>query len=129
MWSIIRVVKRSTAQTLLGQFLFTKNQLSALLLLPWKITSSFAVPSAFFSKYCFSCMFCYVFLTVFSRFNSCEQPTWRTVPFLYMFIPILYMFRTPLCSSSGESIVLTRHLVYVYGIYWITTVTHNNFII
>ena len=31
----------------------------------------------------------------------------------YIFIPILYMFRAPLCSSSGESIVLTRYLVYV----------------
>jgi len=33
--------------------------------------------------------------------------------FSYMFISILYMFRAPLCSSSGESIVLIRHLVYV----------------
>jgi hypothetical protein len=33
--------------------------------------------------------------------------------FSYIFIPILYMFRTPLCSSSGESTVLIRHLVYV----------------
>jgi hypothetical protein len=33
--------------------------------------------------------------------------------FSYIFIPILYMFRAPLCSSSGESIVLMRHLVYV----------------
>jgi len=30
-----------------------------------------------------------------------------------MFIPILYMFRAPLCSSSRESILLLRHLVYV----------------
>jgi hypothetical protein len=29
-----------------------------------------------------------------------------------MFIPILYMFRTPLCSSSGESIISIRHLVF-----------------
>ena len=28
-------------------------------------------------------------------------------------IPILYMFRAPLCPSSGESVVLIRHLVYV----------------
>ena len=32
--------------------------------------------------------------------------------FSYIFIPILYMFRAPLCSSSGESIVII-HLVYV----------------
>jgi len=31
----------------------------------------------------------------------------------YTFIPILYMFLAPLCSSSGESIVLIQHLVYV----------------
>jgi len=30
-----------------------------------------------------------------------------------VFIPILYMFRVPLCSSPRESIVLIRHLVYV----------------
>ena len=30
----------------------------------------------------------------------------------YMFISILYMFRAPMCSSSGESIILIRHLVY-----------------
>ena len=33
--------------------------------------------------------------------------------FSYIFIPSLYMFRAPLCSSSGESIVLIQHLVYV----------------
>jgi hypothetical protein len=33
--------------------------------------------------------------------------------FSYIFIPILYMFRTPLCSSSGESIVLIRYPAYV----------------
>jgi hypothetical protein len=33
--------------------------------------------------------------------------------FSYIFIPILYMFRAPMCSSSGESLVLIRHLVYV----------------
>ena len=33
--------------------------------------------------------------------------------FLYLFIPILYMFRATKCSSSGESIVSIRHLVYV----------------
>jgi len=37
----------------------------------------------------------------------------HTVLFSYVFIPILHMFRGPLCSSSGESIVLIRDLVYV----------------
>jgi len=35
-----------------------------------------------------------------------------------MFIPNLYMFRAPLCSSSGELIVSTRHLVYVTVCRW-----------
>jgi hypothetical protein len=38
--------------------------------------------------------------------------------FFFLFIPILYMFRTPLCSSPGESIVLIRHLVYVTVCRW-----------
>jgi hypothetical protein len=33
--------------------------------------------------------------------------------YIHVFIPILYVFRAPKCSSSGESIVLKRHLVYV----------------
>jgi len=33
--------------------------------------------------------------------------------FSYMFISILYMFRAFKCSSSGESIISIRHLVYV----------------
>jgi len=33
--------------------------------------------------------------------------------FLYLFIPILYMFRATKCSSSGESTVSIRPLVYV----------------
>ena len=32
--------------------------------------------------------------------------------FIYLFISILYMFRTTLCSSSGESIVSIHHLLY-----------------
>jgi len=31
----------------------------------------------------------------------------------YIFIPVLYMFTAPLCSSLGEPVVLIRHLVYV----------------
>ena len=38
--------------------------------------------------------------------------------FSYIFIPILYMFRAPMCSSAGESIVLIRHLVYVTLCRW-----------
>jgi len=38
--------------------------------------------------------------------------------FSYIFIPILYMFRTLLYSSSGESIVLIWHLVYVTLCRW-----------
>jgi len=34
--------------------------------------------------------------------------------FSYIFIPILYMFRAPLYSSSGESIVLTLRLLISY---------------
>ena len=37
----------------------------------------------------------------------------RVVPHLYLFIPVLYMFRATKCSSSGESVVSIRHLVYV----------------
>jgi len=33
--------------------------------------------------------------------------------FLYLFIPILYMFRATKCSSSGQSIVSIRSLIYV----------------
>ena len=33
--------------------------------------------------------------------------------FLYMFISILYMFRAFKCSSSGDSILSIRYLVYV----------------
>jgi len=33
--------------------------------------------------------------------------------FLYLFIPILYMFRGTICSLSGESIVSIQPLVHV----------------
>jgi hypothetical protein len=39
--------------------------------------------------------------------------------FSCMFISILYMFRAPMCSSSGKPIVSTRHLVYVTLCRWI----------
>jgi hypothetical protein len=38
---------------------------------------------------------------------------------LFSIIPILYMFRAPLYSSSGESMVLIRHLVYVTLLFFI----------
>jgi len=38
--------------------------------------------------------------------------------FLYMFISILYMFRAFKCSSSGDSIVSIRYLVYVILCRW-----------
>jgi len=38
--------------------------------------------------------------------------------FLYLFIPILYMFRATKCSSSGESIISIRPLVYVTLCWW-----------
>ena len=42
--------------------------------------------------------------------------------FSYIFIPILYIFRAPLCSSSGESIVLMWNLVYVTLCRWPSSV-------
>ena len=57
-----------------------------------------------------------------SRFSSCKLQTLRTILFSYIFIPILYMFRAPLCSSSGESIVLIQHLVYVALCRWLSSV-------
>ena len=41
--------------------------------------------------------------------------------FSYMFISVLYMFRAAMCSSSGESIVSIRHLVYVTLCRWPTS--------
>jgi len=52
------------------------------------------------------------------RYNLCKQPTWRTVLSSYVFISVLYMFRTSMCPSSGELIVSIRHLVYVTLCRW-----------
>jgi len=38
--------------------------------------------------------------------------------FLFLFIPILYMFRATKCSSSGQSVVSIRPLVYVTVCRW-----------
>jgi len=46
-----------------------------------------------------------------------KWPTWRTILF-YVFISILYMFRTTSCSSSGESTVTIQHLIYVTLCRW-----------
>jgi len=51
----------------------------------------------------------------------CMEPQtliWCTILFSHMFIPNLYMFRTLLCSSSGELIAYIRHLVYVTLCRW-----------
>jgi hypothetical protein len=53
-----------------------------------------------------------------SRYNSGKWPTWRAVLFSYMFISILYMFRTTSYSSSGESILSIQRLVYVTLCRW-----------
>jgi hypothetical protein len=53
-----------------------------------------------------------------SRYNSGKWPTWRTVLFSYMFISILYMFRSTSYSSSGESTVSIQRLVYVTVCRW-----------
>ena len=39
---------------------------------------------------------------------------------MYLFISLLYMFRAPQCSSSGESIVTIHHMVYIYIYIYIT---------
>ena len=39
--------------------------------------------------------------------------------FLYLFIPILYMFRATKCSSSGESVVSIGAVVYVIVCRWL----------
>ena len=56
---------------------------------------------------------CYVLLTVhlITAFVN-NQPDAQFF-LLHLFIPVLYMFRETMCSSSGESIVSIRPLVYV----------------
>ena len=62
---------------------------------------------------------------------GCESWCYATIPgvfvnnqidaqffFSYLFIPVLYMFRATKCSSSGESIVSIRPLVYVTVCRW-----------
>jgi hypothetical protein len=59
----------------------------------------------------------YVLLTVHLVITSVnDQPD--ALFFSYLFISILCMFRATLCSSSGESIVSIRHLVYLTLCRW-----------
>jgi len=53
---------------------------------------------------------CYFRIADCDKNNPFKQPTESNF-FLYLFIPILYMFRATKCSSSGESIVSIRHLI------------------
>jgi hypothetical protein len=47
-----------------------------------------------------------------SQYNPSKWPTWCTNSLFYnKFTTVLYMFREPLCSSSGGKIVLIQHLV------------------
>jgi len=47
-----------------------------------------------------------------------------TYIFIYLFILIIYMFRAPLCSSSGESIVLIRRYIFIYLFQFSTCFEH-----
>jgi len=69
-------------------------------------------PVIFFLMFCWPCIMVQ-FLQITNLMHS---------SFSYIFIPILYMFRAPVCSSSGESIVLMWHLVYVTLCRWPSSV-------
>jgi len=63
-------------------------------------------------------MFCWTCILVqFLQITNLTQ-----ILFSCIFIPVLYMFRALLCSSSGESIVLIRQLVYVTVCRWPSSV-------
>ena len=72
-----------------------------------------AVKGHYFDEQQNNIFFSYVLLTV--HLGSVLVNSQLDAQFFlsYIFIPILYMFRAPLCSLSGESIVIIRHLVYV----------------
>jgi hypothetical protein len=59
----------------------------------------------------------YILLTVHLVMILGKWPNWCTI-LSYVFISILFMFRATSCSSSGESIVLIQHLVYVTPCRW-----------
>ena len=69
---------------------------------------------------CNSCLLYYFHIfNLLHRVNLYKWPTWCTIRFfLYLFIPILYVFRATKCSSSRESIVSIRPLVYVTLCRW-----------
>ena len=48
----------------------------------------------------------------------CKYTNWRTIIFSCVFISILYMFWAAKCSSSGDSIISIRHLIYVTLCRW-----------
>ena len=58
-------------------------------------------------------MFFYVLLTVHLITIFVNNQLDAQFFFLYLFIPILYMFRATKCSSSGQAIVSIRPLVFV----------------
>jgi len=60
----------------------------------------------------------YVLLTVHLITVSVNNQLDAQFFFLYLFIPILYMFRATMRSSSGESILSIRPLVYVTVCRW-----------
>ena len=59
-----------------------------------------------------------LFIVRMLDYHSIKWPIWRTILFSYMFIPIVYMFRVLMCSSSGELIVSIRHLLCVTLCRW-----------
>ena len=73
-------------------------------------------------RYTFYVLLIVHLITVFVNDQLCKWPTWRTVHFffffVYLFIPILYMFRSAMCWSWGYSIVSIRPLVYVTLCRW-----------
>ena len=93
-------------------------------LIHWSFSlSSFVIPSKGLknfiyaaSKRCSSLSFSTQASGFTSKFQGC---------FSYIFIPILYMFWAPLCSSSVESILLIWHLVYVTLCRWPLVIYKN----
>ena len=91
-------------------------------------SASFIVPDShiILIQFCFDvlvlvylfCLFsiaeCYVFLTQHPIAIFVNNQLDTQLLFLYLFIPILYMFQSTMCSSSRESIVSIQPLVYVH---------------
>ena len=81
---------------------------------------SFTFFSYLFFFTCTSCLLYYFHIfNLLYCVNPCKWPTLCTIIFfLYLFIPVLYMFRATKCSSSGESVVSIRPLVCVTVCRW-----------